>query len=268
MTMITTLAYFFTYATIGWMVEVIFHQITVGHFVNRGMLAGPYCPIYGFGCIALVYLLYPYSDNPLLIFLGAAIICSVVEWLGGFILDKVFHERWWDYSEMPFNLSGYICLKFSVLWGIGGLILFREVHPNLMQLVDALPRQLLWIIVLIAATAMCIDTLVTAGQILKLNRKVEHLAAVQTRMRQMSDALGQDISTETARVQQAVEQTKFTEKLNDLKRDLSRGEKRLLRAFPNVRGTRSDLQHTILRHWSKHLSNEHDDTSKRADHSA
>ena len=109
---------FFIYSFLGWCVEVAFVAVTTGKVVDRGFLNGPVCPIYGCGMVGVLIILLPVKNNVWLLFLGGMIICSTVELFGGWILDKIFHMRWWDYSEKPFNIGGYICLPFSIMWGI------------------------------------------------------------------------------------------------------------------------------------------------------
>ena len=106
---------FFIYAFFGWCIEVVFCGLNEGHFINRGFLNGPVCPIYGVGGVIVVLCLTPIKDNIFLLFVGSALLTSILELITGFALDKIFHARWWDYTDMPFNIGGYICLKFSIL---------------------------------------------------------------------------------------------------------------------------------------------------------
>ena len=111
------LGLFLVYSFLGWCVEVTFVAVTLGQVVNRGFLNGPVCPIYGVGMLGVLLLLEPISDNILLLFFGGMLLCTAVELVGGWILEKVFHTRWWDYTDQPFNLKGYVCLGFSLMWG-------------------------------------------------------------------------------------------------------------------------------------------------------
>ena len=119
------LMYFFIYAFIGWVVEVSFHAVTVGKFINRGFLSGPYCPIYGFGAISVIYFLTDIAEkNKFVLFLGSIAIATAIEFVAGFLLEKIFHERWWDYSDRKLNVGGYICIEFSVIWGLFCFLLY------------------------------------------------------------------------------------------------------------------------------------------------
>ena len=133
------LAFFYIYAFLGWCVEIAFHAVTTGHLVNRGMLAGPVCPIYGAGMIAMVLCTEPLQQSWLLTFLGAMVICTIIELLVGLVLRALFHTQWWDYSKEPFNIAGLICLRFSIYWGFGGAFLIKVVHPPIRDAVALVP---------------------------------------------------------------------------------------------------------------------------------
>lgn len=106
---------FFLFAFLGWCSEVVFAAIRQRRFVNRGFLNGPLCPIYGIGVVAIDFLLRPFQGNLPVLLVGGMLLGSALEYLAGFFLEKLFHQKWWDYSDQPHNLHGYICLKFSIL---------------------------------------------------------------------------------------------------------------------------------------------------------
>ena len=133
-----TLWLFLAYAFLGWCVEVAFHAVSTGRFINRGMANGPICPIYGFGVLLVLLLLEPVKDHFFLLFLGSVIVTTALEYLTGWALEKFFHDKWWDYSEEPFNLKGYVCLRFSLMWGLACLLVVRVIHPSVLFVVDLL----------------------------------------------------------------------------------------------------------------------------------
>ena len=134
------LAFFLIYSCLGWCLEVIYAAVSTGQLVNRGFLNGPVCPIYGFGMIIVLFTLSPLADNLLLLYLGGVILPSVLELAGGWALYKLYHTRWWDYSDFPFNIGGYICLEFSLLWGVGTVVVMKAVHPVIAGFVEMVPR--------------------------------------------------------------------------------------------------------------------------------
>ena len=135
---------FLIYAFLGWCAEVCYAALRTGRFVNRGFLNGPVCPIYGFGVLIVLTCLEPLRENLLLLFLGSVVLTSLLEWVTGLLLEKLFHQRWWDYSDQPLNLGGYICLRFSILWGLACLFVVKIVHPSVLLLVRLIPRPLGW----------------------------------------------------------------------------------------------------------------------------
>ena len=122
--------YFLVYSFLGWCLETIYAYMVFGHFVKRGFLYGPICPIYGFGAILLILNLKNIKeDNNIAKFLAAMISFSIFEYLASFILETIFHQRWWDYTGAFLNLQGRICITFSLLWGIIGVLFINYIHP-------------------------------------------------------------------------------------------------------------------------------------------
>lgn len=120
---------FFIYSFLGYCIEVIYHLLNNGKFVNRGFLKGAYCPIYGFGSLFIIYILKDIT-NPIYVYIVGVIITTVIEYFTGDVLKKFFGLSWWDYSDERFNIKGYVCLKFSLLWGIASLVLMYIIHPR------------------------------------------------------------------------------------------------------------------------------------------
>ena len=100
---------FFVTAMLGWVMEVVCKLIQFHRFINRGFLIGPYCPIYGFGSVLITLLLSRYAESPVVVFLMGMIICGTLEYLTSYLMEKLFHARWWDYSQKRFNLNGRVC---------------------------------------------------------------------------------------------------------------------------------------------------------------
>ena len=132
---VKTVYWFFLYGFIGWGVEVVYAAVKTHKLVNRGFLCGPICPIYGFGMVGLIYSvsLIPMPDSgsmsAVAIFFIGMILTTAIELVGGWALFKIYHIRWWDYSNMKFNLGGYICPQFSLLWGLGSVLMIKEHLP-------------------------------------------------------------------------------------------------------------------------------------------
>ncbi len=124
-----TIIYFFIYSFIGWIIEVIYAMFVQGEFVNRGFLFGPICPIYGFGAIILIVGLRKVKGNKIMEFLIATIAFTIFEYLVSYVLEILFQQRWWDYSQDILNLQGRISILYSIVWGILGVLFIEKLHP-------------------------------------------------------------------------------------------------------------------------------------------
>ena len=120
---------FLIYSFIGWLIEVIGKLIEKHKFINRGFLIGPICPIYGHGCILMILTLSRYKDNPLVLFVNAIFICSLLEYFTSYFMEKIFKARWWDYSTRKFNLNGRICAETMIPFGILGTLVICVINP-------------------------------------------------------------------------------------------------------------------------------------------
>ena len=107
--------------------------------MNRGFFYGPYIPIYGFGSLIALYPLLPFQNNPLIIFFLGSFLCSVMEYITSWVMEKLFHMRWWDYSYRKYNINGRVCLLNSTLFGLMLLALVYVVHPFAKHLVTSIP---------------------------------------------------------------------------------------------------------------------------------
>ena len=135
------LIYFFAfYSFAGWCLEVLYYFKIEHKFVNRGFLFGPFCPIYGFGVLFLILFLDSYKNNIFTLFLLATFFTSVLEYITGFMLEKTFKTKWWDYTADPLNLHGRVCLPYSILWGIGEVLILRIIHPMVSTIVNHIPK--------------------------------------------------------------------------------------------------------------------------------
>lgn len=196
--------WFFTiYAFLGWCTEVAFATLKTGSFVNRGFLSGPVCPIYGFGVSFVVLLLTPLKENLLLLFLGSFIVTSAMEYVTGYLLEKVFDDKWWDYSEEPFNVKGYICLRFSILWGLACVFIVDRIQLSIVSLVNWLPHRLGVVLLVVVLLLFIADAAVTIDGMLKLKRKLKLMREVATKLKVLSDNMGQDISSSVDNVMKA-----------------------------------------------------------------
>lgn len=254
------LCIFIIYAFLGWCTEVAYAALDLGKFVNRGFLNGPYCPIYGVGVLIVIDVLTPLKDNLLILFAGSFLLTSVLEYLTGWILEKVFHNKWWDYSEFPFNIKGYVCLKFSILWGLACSFIMLVLHPMIYNFVLFFPKKVGIVLLIAVFLAFAVDCIFTVSTILNLNRHLKVINEVAEKLRNISDEIGENIYENVAEaiekkeiaeeiqreiqsnVQQGIEKKKAEyEKLVKRHKELMEtrifGQERLLKAFPGMKST-------------------------------
>ena len=214
--------YFVLYSFFGWCVEVIYHAAGAGIIVNRGFLCGPVCPVYGFGVIGVFGLIqralpamlslpaarFVSDENiwiVLCIYLIGVVVASAIELFAGWVLDKIFHARWWDYSREPFNLHGYICLRFSLIWGFAILLVVRIVQPILAHTGPVnIPERIGWWVLAVIYAAYLADLAVTVMILIGLNKKREELNRIQSEMHVLSDQLTEVIGTNSIKAQQTI----------------------------------------------------------------
>ena len=184
---------FMIYAFIGWCVEVIYVGLNSGKFVNRGFLNGPYCPIYGFGVLIVLSLLTPLKDDLLALFIGSVVVTSALEFITGLILEKVFAKRWWDYSDVPFNLMGYVCLKFSIFWGLGCMFVVNIIHPYIYRLIQFVPVKLGAALLTLSIVWILLDLVATIDLAWDEKNNLRVLENSAKGMRKISDSLGEGV---------------------------------------------------------------------------
>lgn len=155
------IALFLIYSFIGWIVEVSAFLIQDHKFVNRGFLIGPVVPIYGTGGILITILLTKYQSDPIVLFCMTVIVCSILEYLTSYVMEKIFKTRWWDYSNKKFNINGRICLSNLIVFGIMGLAMVYLINPFLINILNKIDPILLKCVVSILMILFVIDFFVS-----------------------------------------------------------------------------------------------------------
>lgn len=238
------LCFFIIYAFLGWCLEVAFCSIDTGKFVNRGFLNGPVCPIYGFGATLVVMLLQPFENNFVLLFIGSVVVTSLLELVGGFLLDKIFHTKWWDYSDAPFNIGGYICLKFSLAWGVCCLFLVKFIHPAILFLVEITPFWLGIVLLCFLYTLLICDLVVTVFAILKMNRNLGEIADVAAALKAGSNVMAKNIGNTAISAADKINALELEEKKNKLLTSLEEQKDKLL--APKEEGSEEPVKDKIV----------------------
>jgi uncharacterized membrane protein len=207
--------YFVMYSFIGWCLEVVYCTAESGKIVNRGFLNGPVCPIYGFGMLVVLFVLklVPQGTGSIpvwALFLGGMVLASAVELIGGWLMLRIFHARWWDYSDKPFNVGGFICLEFSLLWGLGAVVVVRGVQPALAHVANhKIPADIGWPILAVLYAVYFVDLVLTCVTVAGLNRDLKELDAVSAKLRTVSDALSVGLGTGALTADQKLDEGKL-----------------------------------------------------------
>ena len=152
---------FLAYSFIGWLWETSYCSIRQGRFINRGFLRGPLCPVYGVGGMLIMYLLQPWAHTWIPLFFASMVIVSVVEYVTSWILEVLFHTRWWDYSNEKFNLHGRIFLGGAICFGLMGTLIAHFVHPWLEYKIFSIPLQTARLVAWILFAILLVDLITT-----------------------------------------------------------------------------------------------------------
>ncbi|NLA33506.1 MAG: putative ABC transporter permease [Tenericutes bacterium] len=121
---------FMIYSILGWLMEITYVSFCEKRFTyNRGVLIGPYCPIYGIGVITIILFLNKYYEDAFVLFIMATIVCSIIEYITSYLLEKVYNARWWDYSKKRYHINGRICLSNALAFGVASLVVMYVIHP-------------------------------------------------------------------------------------------------------------------------------------------
>lgn len=137
---------FAIYSFLGWTLETAFASIKAKKIINRGFLTGFVCPIYGFSAMLIIQSSKWVSNifenqvaSLIMKILFSIIIVTILEYITGLLLERIFHCKWWDYSDNSYNLKGYICLSYSLLWGLLSFLLIQLIHPIILGVVITIP---------------------------------------------------------------------------------------------------------------------------------
>lgn len=164
---------FIIYSFLGWLVEVINCSIVEKKLVNRGFLISPICPIYGCGALLITIVLNNYKDDWFVVFCMAVILCGLLEYFTSWLMEKIFHARWWDYSQNKFNINGRICLETMVPFGILGLVIIYILNPFFYNILHLIPTNIAEIISIILLIILIIDSIVSFNVISKVTSTVK-----------------------------------------------------------------------------------------------
>ena len=166
---------FLIYSFLGWSLEVIGKLIELKRFINRGFLVGPVCPIYGCGGILITFLLKKYIDDPIALFIMAIFLCGSLEYLTSYLMEKIFHARWWDYRKKKYNINGRVCLDTIIPFGLLGMFIMYIANPFFLKYLQAMPDVALNILFGVFLTIFVIDNIVSTNVVSYVGRTTKQL---------------------------------------------------------------------------------------------
>lgn len=221
---------FLIYSFFGWGYETILCSVTQKSLVNRGFLNGPVCPIYGTGALLVIWFLKSFHNKPILLFLVSMLVVSLLEYIVSFLLEKLFHTRWWDYSHIRYNIQGRICLMGALVFGSMSLLLIEVVEPIVDSWIKMIPNTYLLFSAGIFFIIILSDIYITVKNIVAFNSGLAEIQLVLKNYREHSKQVTQQFM--------AALHEKIEKKFPQMAR-LSSGKwfqiNRLMRAFPGMK---------------------------------
>lgn len=178
---------FVIYSFIGWIYESIYASCHKKTWVNRGFLNGPIIPIYGAGATLIYLVLWQYRNQYFLVFIGGMLLATLLEYVTSLCMELLFHARWWDYSNLKFNLNGRVCLPVSLFWGFLALLMTELIQPHMVKLIDAIPRTTGEYVGYVIMAVIFIDTTVTVVHTVKLDGILSELQKIKTEFQDYLD---------------------------------------------------------------------------------
>lgn len=185
----TLFIYYMIYSFIGWVLESVYKSILQKKLVNSGFLAGPFCPIYGYGALIMYLSLKDVTNNIFILFIYGMVALSVFEYIVGLFLELVFRTKYWDYSDKKFNIQGRVCLLNSFYWGILGIVFMRVIHPAVESFVVKIPDLYVYFIVGAGIVYFIIDTITSTVKVININNRLAELEKITNEIKERMEAL-------------------------------------------------------------------------------
>ncbi len=231
------LTYYFFYSALGWLIESIYCSLGERKWINRGFLTGPICPIYGAGAMVMIVILVPLSKlslnytvfektvsfTPLLVCVVGMAVSDLVEFITSYVMEKLFHARWWDYSNKPFNIQGRICLQHTIYWGVFSLIFVYLVHPFVSGFAERIfPHdnpQKLYIVLAIMLIIFAIDVANAVRNAMDVRKVMDKVRKLSERMTKVANDLKNNVDITFDNIQTST--TRRAERFAEWRTDIS-----------------------------------------------
>ena len=227
------LTYFVIYSFLGWILESIVRTICERKIINTGFLIGPFCPIYGFGAIIMIVFLSEFKNNPILLFFISLIVLTLWEYIVGVFLEKLFHTKYWDYSDHRFNYKGRICLMNSIAWGILGVLFINYIHPFILQMIQYVNFSYIAIATSIIAIILLIDAIISIIKVKNIKSTLQKIEEINEQIKEkLLEFKEKEKITTNDNLQNIIHQLKM--RRDRILRHLYRRTYRLKKAFPAI----------------------------------
>lgn len=231
---------FYIFAFAGWIYECTFVFLRDRKFVNRGFLVGTILPLYGFGAVLVYILLRPFAEVASLLYIMGMIIATVIEYITSWLLEVVFHAKWWDYSKEPYNFQGRIALIPSLFWGILSLLMFDVLQPAASFIIGQIPEEigklLLGIAILLTVADVAYTVITTFNFRKQLENLYEFRKELEYFLQDIKEISMRDILNSTTKeLAEKILSMGIAEGKELLKRAPRLRNQRLLHAFPTMK---------------------------------
>lgn len=193
-TLYQLLWFFLIYAFLGWLMETALAAVRKRRLLNRGFLNAPFSPVYGLSAVLFAIFLPELRSAPFFLFLGGMILATGLELATGLLLERISHQKWWDYSDEPWNFNGHICLKYSLIWGLLALLCVFFLNPLLVTLTGLFPRSIGKLVLLAVLILLGVDFLGSWTALLQLKGSLREPGEVSRRWKRLADALDNTVT--------------------------------------------------------------------------
>lgn len=242
---------FFVYSFAGWFLESFGSILNpkVKKFVNRGFLIGPYCPVYGIGVVLVSLLLSNYTNDIPVLFFLSILICGVLEYFTGYIMEKLFNARWWDYSQKKFNINGRVCLEMLLPFGIAATFILCIVNPLLIEHINKLPDLVRHLVTVILSIVYLCDFIISFKIILSFKNETysqkDNTEEIVEKVKDKAEELGEVVKDKAEEIGEKI-LDKAEDKLMKTESDIRYyGRKYKLKLLRKARYTRNRLEEKV-----------------------
>lgn len=265
---------FFILSIIGWVGESLYCSLAKGKFVNRGFLTGPMCPIYGTGAVVFMVALTPFSEKWYLVLLIGMILADTVEYITSFLMEKLFHARWWDYSNKFLNINGRICFRHTCYWGLTSLVYIYLFQPFYLSIYLRVPEKIRYIVLGVIFFLFILDLINAVKNAIDVRKFMNKLHALsesasaakeefKEKLGESKDAFGAKLTLRVASLYRQIDELRHpAEEKEEQKKNKKTKKNRIYRAYENIQSTAERSLHyaeDIISELKKRITDDSDE---------